>query len=85
MAGFIWGNVGVYREGVAPRGTLWLLSVPWETPRGQKMANMSTVASVVSYRSYKIIDTTVNMFINVGTQKHATGHFDQFEGISRPQ
>lgn len=49
------------------------------------MANMSTVASVVSYRSYKIIDTTVNMFINVGTQKHATGHFDQFEGISRPQ
>ena len=52
---------------------------------GQKMANMSTVASVVSYRSYKIIDTTVNMFINVGTQKHATGHFDQFEGISRPQ
>ena len=47
------------------------------------MANMSTVASLVSYRPYKIIDTTVNMFINVGTQKHATGRFDQFEGISR--
>ena len=54
-------------------------------PCGQKMPNMSTVASIVSYRSCKIIDTTVNMFINVGVQKHATGRFDQFEGISRPQ
>ena len=49
------------------------------------MANMSTAASLVSYRPYKIIDTTLNMFINVGTQKHVTGRFDQFDGISRPQ
>ena len=60
-------------------------SLAFSKPCGQKMANMSTVASLVSYRPYKIIGTTVNMFIDVGTQKHATGRFDQFEGISRPQ
>ena len=49
-------------------------------PGGQKMPKMSTVAGVVSYRPYKIIDTTANMFINVGTQKPANGRFDQFEG-----
>ena len=85
LVGFIWGNVGARRKGranVRHAGASWIF---YGIPCGQKMANMSTVASVVSYRSYKIIDTTVNMFINVGTQKHATGHFDQFEGISRPQ
>ena len=83
LVGFIWGNVGARRKGrasVRHVGASWIFC---GIPCGQKMANMSTVASVVSYRSYKIIDTTVNMFINVGTQKHATGHFDQFEGISR--
>ena len=85
LVGFIWGNVGARRKGrasVRHGGASWIFC---GIPCGQKTANMSTVASVVSYRSYKIIDTTVNMFINVGTQKHATGHFDQFEGISRPQ
>ena len=49
------------------------------------MANMSTVAIAVSYRLYKIIDITENMFINVGIQKSANGHLDQSEGIYRPQ
>ena len=40
------------------------------------MANMSTVAGVVSYLVYKIIDKTANMFINVGTQKHSYGRLD---------
>ena len=66
-------------------GTLEQVGSPAAYPVDKKMANMSTVASLVSYRPYKIIDTTVNMFIDVGTQKHATGRFDQFEGISRPQ
>ena len=85
LVGFIWGNVGTRRKGgtgVRHAGASWTFC---GISRGQKMANMSTVASLVSYRSYKILDTTVNMFINVGTQKHATGRFDQFEGISRPQ
>ena len=85
LAGFIWGNVGGYREGVASRGTLRLLSVPQETPCGQKMPNMSNVANLVTYPSSEIIDKVINMFINVGTQKPANGRFDQFEGISRPQ
>ena len=68
--------------GVRHAGASWIFC---GIPRGQKMANMSTVASLVSYRPYKILDTTVDMFINVGTQKHAPGRFDQFEGISRPQ
>ena len=76
MAGFIWANVGGCREGAAPRGTLRLLSVPQETPRGQKMPNMSTVASLVTYRSSEIIDIMINMFINVGAQKPANGRFD---------
>ena len=76
MAGFIWGNVGGYREGVASRGTLRLLSVPQETPRGQKMPNMSTVANLLTYPSSEIIDKVINMFINVGTQKPANGRFD---------
>ena len=37
--------------------------------RGQKMPNMSTVASVVSYQSGEIIDIMINMFINVGPYK----------------
>ena len=85
LAAFIWGNVGTRRKG---RAGVWHAGASWifcGIPRGQKMANMSTVASVVSYQPYKMIDTTVNMFINVGTQKHAIGRFDQFEGISRPQ
>ena len=85
LVGFIWGNAGTRwkgRTGVRHAGASW---ISCGIPRGQKMANMSTVASLVSYRPYKIIDTTVNMFIDVGTQKHATGRFDQFEGISRPQ
>ena len=76
MAGFIWANVGGCREGVAPRGTLRLLSVPQETPRGQKMPNMSTVANLLTYPSSEIIDKVINMFINVGTQKPANGRFD---------
>ena len=76
LAGFIWGNVGGYREGVASRGTLRLLSVPQETPCGQKMPNMSTVANIVTYPSSEIIDKVINMFINVGTQKPANGRFD---------
>ena len=76
LAGFIWGNVGGYREGVASRGTLRLLSVPQETPCGQKMPNMSTVANLVAYRSSKIIDKVKNMFINIATQKPANGRFD---------
>ena len=76
MAGFIWGNVGGYREEVASRGTLRLLSVPQETPCGQKMPNMSTGANLVTYRSSEIIDKVINMFINVGTQKPANGRFD---------
>ena len=76
MAGFIWGNVGGYREGVASRGTLRLLSVPQETPCGQKMPNMSNVANLVTYPSSEIIDKVINMFINVGTQKPANGRFD---------
>ena len=48
-----------------------LRHTPWT-----KMANISTVASVVSYQPYRMIDTTVNMFINVGTQKPANGRFD---------
>ena len=51
-------------------------SLAFSKPCGQKMPNMSTVAGVVSYRPYKIIDTTANMFINVGTQKHTNGRFD---------
>ena len=85
LVGFIWGNAGTRwkgRTGVRHAGASW---ISCGIPRGQKMANMSTVASLVSYQPYKIIDTTVNMFIDVGTQKHATGRFDQFEGISRPQ
>ena len=76
LAGFIWVNVGGCREGVAPRATLRLLSVPQETPCGQKMPNMSTVANLVTYQSSKIIDKVKNMFINVGTQKPANGRFD---------
>ena len=75
MAGFIWGNVGGYREGVASRGTLRLLSVPQETPCGQKMPNMSTVANLVTYTSSEIIDKVINMFINVGRRKPANGRF----------
>ena len=76
MAGFIWGDVGGCRERVAPRGALRLLSVPRETPCGQKMPNMSTVANLVTYLSSEIIDKVINMFINVGRQKPANGRFD---------
>ena len=76
MAGFIWVNVGARWEGVVPRGALRLLSVPQETPCGQKMPNMSTVANLVTYTSGEIIDKVKNMFINVGTQKPANGRFD---------
>lgn len=76
MAGFIWGNVGECREGVASRESLRLLLLPQETPCGQKMPNMSTVANLVTYQSSKIIDKVKNMFINVGTQKPANGRFD---------
>ena len=44
-------------------------------PLGQKMPNMSTVASLVTYRSSEIIDIMINMFINVGAQKPANGRF----------
>ena len=76
LVGFIWENVGTRRKGranVRHAGASWIFC---GIPRGQKMANMSTVASVVSYQPYKMIDTTVNMFINVGTQKPANGRFD---------
>ena len=75
MVGFIWENVGTRRKGVGVRhaGASWIFC---GIPRGQKMANMSTVAGVVSYRAYKIIGITANMFINVGTQKHVNGRFD---------
>ena len=85
LAGFIWGDVGGCRERVAPRGALRLLSVPRETPCGQKMPNMSTVAIAVSYRLYEIIDINENMFIYVDTYRTASGRFDQFEGLYRPQ
>ena len=41
-----------------------------------KMANMSTVASVVSYCRHKIIDITENMFINLNTYKPAIELFE---------
>ena len=50
-------------------------------PGGQKMPKMSTVAIVVSYRLFKLIDITENMSINVGTQKSANGRLNQFAGI----
>ena len=56
-------------------------SLALSRPRGQKMPKMSTVAIVVSYRLFKLIDITENMSINVGTQKSANGRIDQFEGI----
>ena len=55
-------------------------SLALSRPRGQKMPNMSTAAIAVSYRLFKLIDITENMFINVGTQKPVSGRFDQFEG-----
>ena len=45
-------------------------------PCGQKMANMSTVAIVVSYCRHKIIDITENMFINLNTYKPAIELFE---------
>ena len=76
MVGFIWGNVGTRRKG---RAGVWHAGASWifcGIPRGQKMANMSTVASLVTYRSSEIIDIMINMFINVGAQKPANGRFD---------
>ena len=44
-------------------------SLAFSEPGGQKMPNMSTVASVVSYQSSETIDIMENMFINVGPYK----------------
>ena len=53
-------------------------------PCGQKMANMSTVASFVVYRPHKLIDTTVNMFIKVSAYQLAVELFDQLRGACKP-
>ena len=55
-------------------------SLAFSEPGGQKMPNMSTVASVVSYQSSEIINIMENMFINVGAYKSAEGRFTQFVG-----
>ena len=51
---------------------------------GQKMANMSTVASSVAYRPHKLIDITANMFINDSAYQSVIELFDQLRGACKP-